>query len=194
VTHLRESLAIFQEIGATRRIPRTLVTLAGVALQVGRGASGAQQGARLLGAAQAIHDRLGWPMAGAARRQYERQVAALGAALGDQAFAAAWAVGQELTLDQAVAEADRIAAAVQTRAESGQTIAPPSVAAYPAGLTEREAEVLRLVARGLTGARVAERLVISPVTVNTHLRNIYSKLGVNSRTAAARFAIENGLV
>src|SRR5262249_55141830 len=65
---------------------------------------------------------------------------------------------------------------------------------HPAGLTEREVEVLRLVAGGLTSARVAERLVISPVTVSTHLRNIYGKLGVNTRGAAVRFAVEQGLV
>jgi DNA-binding NarL/FixJ family response regulator len=59
---------------------------------------------------------------------------------------------------------------------------------------KREVEVLRLVARGLTSAQVAAQLVISPVTVNTHLRNIYGKLEVNSRTAAAKFAIEHGLV
>jgi DNA-binding CsgD family transcriptional regulator len=50
------------------------------------------------------------------------------------------------------------------------------------------------VTQGLTSAQVADRLVISPLTVNTHLRNIYGKIGVNSRTGAARFAIENGLV
>jgi DNA-binding CsgD family transcriptional regulator len=53
--------------------------------------------------------------------------------------------------------------------------------------------VRRLVARGLTSGEVAKQLVVSAHTVNTHLRNIYGKIGVNSRTAAARWAIENGL-
>ena len=89
-------------------------------------------------------------------------------------------------------------------AELGAAVAPAGAAipapaespreSYPAGLTEREVEVLRLVAQGLTSARVAERLVISTVTVSTHLRNIYGKLGVNSRGAAIRFAVERGLV
>jgi DNA-binding NarL/FixJ family response regulator len=61
-------------------------------------------------------------------------------------------------------------------------------------LTRRELDVLRLVAQGLTDARVAERLVISPRTVHGHLRSIYGKLGVNSRTAAARYAIDNDLL
>lgn len=64
----------------------------------------------------------------------------------------------------------------------------------PARLTERELEVLRFVAHGMTSAKVAEKLVISPVTVSAHLRSIYSKLGVNSRTAATRFAMEHGII
>ena len=62
------------------------------------------------------------------------------------------------------------------------------------GLTTREVEVLRLVAQGLTDAQVAEHLVISPRTVNWHLTSIYSKLGVSSRAAATRYAIDHKLV
>jgi DNA-binding NarL/FixJ family response regulator len=53
--------------------------------------------------------------------------------------------------------------------------------------------VLRLVARGLTDAPVAEELVISPRTVSKHLQSIYGKLQVNSRSAATRFALEHGI-
>ena len=61
-------------------------------------------------------------------------------------------------------------------------------------LTEREAEVLRLVAHGLTNEQVAEQLFISPRTVNSHLTSIYAKIGVSSRSGATRYAIENKLV
>jgi predicted ATPase/DNA-binding CsgD family transcriptional regulator len=61
------------------------------------------------------------------------------------------------------------------------------------GLTPRELDVLRLVARGLTDAQVAEKLFISIRTVNAHLRSIYGKTGVNSRSGATRFAIDRGL-
>jgi DNA-binding CsgD family transcriptional regulator len=54
--------------------------------------------------------------------------------------------------------------------------------------------VLGLVAEGLTSARVAERLFLSPRTVNTHLTSIYRKLGVGSRSAAVRIAVERNLV
>ena len=69
-----------------------------------------------------------------------------------------------------------------------------SAPAYPSGLTMREVEVLRLVASGLTNAQIADELVISTRTVNAHLRSIYNKLDVSSRTAATRFAIDHHLL
>ena len=68
--------------------------------------------------------------------------------------------------------------------------APMASVGSSAGLSAREVEVLRLVAQGLTDAQVAEQLVISPRTVNWHLSAIYSKLGVSSRAAATRYALE----
>jgi DNA-binding NarL/FixJ family response regulator len=65
---------------------------------------------------------------------------------------------------------------------------------YPAGLTSREVDVLKLVAVGLSDAETAERLFLSVRTVNAHLRSIYRKLGIRSRAAAGRFAEENGLL
>ncbi len=74
---------------------------------------------------------------------------------------------------------------------SGESAAP---AAFPEPLTPREQEVLEFLVQGLTDPQIAEALVISPRTVHAHLRNIYGKLGVNSRTAATRLALEHGLV
>jgi DNA-binding CsgD family transcriptional regulator len=65
--------------------------------------------------------------------------------------------------------------------------------AYPAGLSVREVEVLRLVAQGMTDRQVAEQLFLSPRTINQHLRSIYNKLGVSSRAAASTFAVQHGL-
>ena len=65
---------------------------------------------------------------------------------------------------------------------------------YPGGLSEREVEVLRLVAEGLTNKQIADALIISPHTVKMHLRSIFGKLDVTSRAAATRFAIEHHLV
>jgi DNA-binding NarL/FixJ family response regulator len=65
---------------------------------------------------------------------------------------------------------------------------------YPARLTAREVEVLGLVAQGMTNARIAKELYVSPRTVNAHLNTVYHKLGVDSRAAAVRFAVEHGLL
>ena len=70
----------------------------------------------------------------------------------------------------------------------------PKALTYPNGLTAREVEVLRLVAQGLTDAQVADQLVISPHTVNSHLKAIYGKIGVSSRSAATRYAVEQHLM
>jgi DNA-binding CsgD family transcriptional regulator len=66
-------------------------------------------------------------------------------------------------------------------------------APYPDGLTAREVQVLRLVATGLTDIQVADQLIISPRTVHAHLTSIYTKLGVTSRSAATRYAVEQHL-
>ena len=65
--------------------------------------------------------------------------------------------------------------------------------ALPAGLTAREAEVLRLVADGRTNRDIAVELVISEHTVARHLQNIFAKIDVSSRSAATAFAFEHGL-
>lgn len=64
----------------------------------------------------------------------------------------------------------------------------------PAGLSEREVEVLRLLVHGRTNAQIAAGLHLSPKTVGHHVQHIYDKAGVTSRAAAALFAMENGLV
>ena len=64
----------------------------------------------------------------------------------------------------------------------------------PAGLTAREVEVLRLLARGLANKEIARRLVISPKTVGNHVEHIYTKIGSSSRAAASLFAMQQGLL
>jgi DNA-binding CsgD family transcriptional regulator len=78
-------------------------------------------------------------------------------------------------------------------AAAGRRIAP-APRTWPAGLTDREVEVLRLVARGKTNRQVAQLLVVSPKTVGRHVENLYRKLGVSSRAAAAVFAMEHHLL
>lgn len=65
---------------------------------------------------------------------------------------------------------------------------------FPAGLTDREVQVLALVAEGCTNAQIAERLVIARRTAEQHVQNIYLKIGVSSRAPAALFAMEHDLL
>jgi DNA-binding NarL/FixJ family response regulator len=93
----------------------------------------------------------------------------------------------------------QLAAALRTFEEVGATPAARETSALltpstPGGLTEREIEVLRLVAAGRTNPQIAETLVLSEKTVARHLSNIFTKLEVSSRTAAAAFAFEQRLV
>ena len=158
----------------------------------GLGAVGAVQGqpawaARLWGAAETLRQHIGAPLPPVYRTDYEQAVTAACSALGEKAFAAAWSEGRTMTPEQALAA-------------QGQPILPTPTpptrpaATYPAGLTVREVEVLRLVAQGLTDAQIAEQLVISPRTVNNHLTSIYGKIQVSSRSAATRYAIEHHLL
>jgi HD-GYP domain-containing protein (c-di-GMP phosphodiesterase class II)/DNA-binding CsgD family transcriptional regulator len=76
---------------------------------------------------------------------------------------------------------------------AGQRV-PKRTTAWPGGLSDREVEVLRLVARGISDKEIGRRLVISPVTVHHHVRHIYDKIGVSSRAGAALFAMQHDLV
>jgi predicted ATPase/DNA-binding CsgD family transcriptional regulator len=131
---------------------------------------------------------------------YERMVAVVCSQLGEPAFEEARAKGRTMTPAQALASPEAFVPQTTPRLSPAQTVprsspaAPAGQPSYPSGLTAREVEVLRLVAQGLTDAQVAKQLVISPRTVNFHLTSIYSKLGVSSRAAATRSAIEHHLV
>jgi HD-GYP domain-containing protein (c-di-GMP phosphodiesterase class II) len=85
-------------------------------------------------------------------------------------------------------DADAVTAVVEAAG-----YAPPRLE-RPAGLTQREAEVVGLLARGLQTKQVARALGISPKTADRHIQNAYRKIGVSSRAAATVFAMEHGLV
>jgi DNA-binding NarL/FixJ family response regulator len=63
----------------------------------------------------------------------------------------------------------------------------------PDGLTPREAEVLALIARGLTNTEIAESLVVSPATVKSHVNHLFAKIDARDRAQAVRYAYERGL-
>ncbi len=149
--------------------------------------------AYLWGAAEALREAIGAPLPLVERAPYDRAVEALRTQLGEQAFAAAWAEGRTLSLEQALTTPGREALPASTQEEESFSPAPVSPPPNPDGLTAREVEVLRLLARGLSNAQIAEELIVSQLTIKAHLRSIYSKLEVTSRSAATRYALEHSL-
>lgn len=143
--------------------------------------------ARLFGAAEAVHGGTGLSTDLPERTIYERALARLETALGSAAFERARHQGRHLAWNEVTAEMRAVCSAVHGAS-------PPRPVSAPGGLSVRELEVLRLVADGLTDAEVADRLSISPRTVGQHLRSVYNKLGVPSRAAATRYAVEHRLV
>ena len=159
------------------------------ALEVGQGKPG--QAARLWGAAEALREAIGAPRHPVYRASYEHALAHARTALDEQAFRAAWAEGRSTTPEQIFT--------IQELDTPGVSPISPSSATQPAVpaqalLTKREREVLRLLTEGLTNPQIAERLVVSVPTVSTHVASIFNKLGVTSRAAATRYALEHHLV
>jgi DNA-binding CsgD family transcriptional regulator len=150
---------------------------------------------RLWGAAEALRESMGTPLPPVYCADYERSVAVTRVQLGEKAFAAAWAEGRTMTPEQALAAKGPVAMPMPV--PTTHVASPPaekSAPSYSDGLTAREVEVLRLVAQGLSNAEIAEHLVISLLTVKAHMRSLYNKLSISSRSAATRYAIEHHLM
>jgi DNA-binding CsgD family transcriptional regulator len=194
-----QSLTLAREAGYQHPITLSLFALAAIAAVAGQ----PQRAARLFAAAQTLLTILGASLEPADRAESERNLATIRTRLDEKALAAAWAEGQAMTLDQAVAYALNPLPVPEPTSPKPEPPPPaePAPAAPPlapipalAELTTRELELLRLVALGLTNAEIAEKLIISQRTVNSHLTSIYSKLGLTSRSAVMRFAMEHKLV
>ena len=126
--------------------------------------------ARLFGAAQAARDATGYGWSVAER---DADLGALRTSMEPAAFQLVWDEGRTLTLADAVAYARR---------RRGERRRP---AIGWAALTPAETQVVRLVKQGLTNPEIAERLFISPRTVQAHLTHVFAKLGISSRSALA---------
>jgi non-specific serine/threonine protein kinase len=177
----RQAFNLFTEAGDLGSVPRVLEGLAGAAL-LGQ----PDQAARLLGAAAAVRGEDGWPRDQLEVPAYEQTLAMTRTALGEQAFDAAWDAGRQLSGEEVRAEIDALVA----------TFASPPSAIPPEtqhGLSPRELEVLRLLVEGRSNRGIGDTLSLSERTVENHVMHILSKLGVESRTAAATYAVRHGL-
>jgi predicted ATPase/DNA-binding CsgD family transcriptional regulator len=141
--------------------------------------------ARLLGAARRNSYRFNLPE----RKTYERAEAAGRDALGDVEFDRNLAIGRRMATTDLNDEIDRLISGTASPAQES-----PAATSALRGLTDREMDVLRLLAEGLTNHEIADALFVSLRTAATHVDHILTKLAVRSRTAAVAYAIRNGLV
>ncbi len=147
-----------------------------------------------LSAAQRLRETIGTPLPSLLQALHEVTLASVRTHLGEQAVARAWEEGRTMTAEQALTTQGHVTLLEPLPPAPAPTLPIKPAATHPDGLTTREVEVLRLLAQGLTSAQMAELLGIGVVTVNFHVRSIYSKLGVSSRAAATRYALEHRLV
>ncbi len=181
----QQSLALALELGDKFLIPFNLEGLAGVVAAQGELIWAAQ----LWGAAEALREETGVvSQLPVDRVGYGQAVATARVQLGEQTFTAAWAAGRRMTPRQVPTVPPQAPPSESTL----NALHPPLLTA-PNDLTAREMEVLRLLAKGLSNAQIAKELVVSLLTVKAHLRSIYSKLGVTTRSAATRYAFEHHL-
>ncbi|HLC28411.1 MAG TPA: AAA family ATPase [Dehalococcoidia bacterium] len=116
-----------------------------------------------------------------AKRDHERAA---------QFLARGGALFGELSMEPFLRRAAQLADTLEVRVPEARR----THAAYPAGLSEREVEVLRVLSQGRTNQQIADEFVLSPKTVARHMSNIFNKIGVENRAAATAFAFEHRLV
>jgi predicted ATPase/DNA-binding CsgD family transcriptional regulator len=183
-SYYEESLTLCKELGERLTASDGLEGLACVYAAE----EASEQAARLFGAALALREAIGFQNTLEEDAWREPYLATARSLLGEGSWEATLAQGRAMSMDEAIEYA------LSTGEPSAIGPEQRSTSELPAGLTSREVEVLALVATGMTNAQVAERLYLSPRTVQRHLNSVYHKIGVGSRTAATRFALEHGLL
>jgi predicted ATPase/DNA-binding CsgD family transcriptional regulator len=187
---IAEALSLAYNLGATGIV----IEIVQSAAELAAAEANHQWAVTLFATVEALRRHYGAAMA---IDEYPRVVNAVKAAhdaLGRERFAQTWAAGQQHTVEAAV---DLVRRSLHQSAPAlpEPAPAPPASAEHSLdALTQREREVLTLLAAGLTNKEIAEKLVLSVNTIQTHLKAIFGKLDVTSRAGATRAAFERGLV
>jgi DNA-binding NarL/FixJ family response regulator len=148
---------------------------------------------RLIGAAERLRQELAAPRPPGDQPAVDSTLALARKTLGSDAVERALDEGRRTQTDAIVQESLDLAATV-SGSSGGERLVPATSRSETAyGLTAREQDVLRLLVEGLSNPEIAARLFISHKTVRNHVTNIFTKLGVESRTAAATLAVRQGI-
>jgi DNA-binding CsgD family transcriptional regulator len=172
-----EALRAFYDAGDPGGVADVLESLAALVREL----QNEEQAVRLLGAADAIRADVGCVRFPVRQPRYEADLCALREALSEEAFASAWSAGASLSLDDAVAYAERGRGERKRPLRGWDSLSPA------------ELRVVQLVAEGLTNPQIGERLFISPRTVQAHLSHVFAKLAVSSRAELAAQAARRDL-
>jgi predicted ATPase/DNA-binding CsgD family transcriptional regulator/tetratricopeptide (TPR) repeat protein len=151
-----------------------------------------QRAARLLGAADAIRQRYHASRPAFRQQAHQDIIRQLRNKLDEKHFKSSWAYGHQMAFINMLTAIELEDPAVPHSDPTGSHLYRPGVKHQV--LTLREQDVMQLLTSGLTDGEIGLKLSISPRTVNAHLRSIYAKLEVNTRTAAVAIALKQGLV
>jgi ATP/maltotriose-dependent transcriptional regulator MalT len=187
----REGLVLWQGVRGRVVLPHLLETAALIAVATGD----TVRGLKVAGGAAALRDETDTPRAPIWARELDGWFDRARVAVGPEASSSAWRAGFALDIEGAVAEAFAAVGATGKAVHPASSIKTSAAReALPSGLTQRETEVLRMVAAGNTNKEIARQLVLSVATVERHLANIYGKIGARGRAEATMFAITRGLL
>jgi ATP/maltotriose-dependent transcriptional regulator MalT len=186
---VRESLALSQILDSRHMQSAALETLA----QIAAGQQQFEQAVRWWGTAEGLRHRLNMALPTPDRSTRMQSMDAARRRLGDAVFETCWATGYAAastnTVDALLGGGEQVSRLAHSTGTSHALVATPSV-----NLSRREQEILRLLVEGHSNQEIGAALFISAHTAAKHVANILGKLGVESRTAAATYALRHGLV
>lgn len=172
-----EALRVWQRLGNLVDIAECFEGLAAVVVD-----AEPRRAVQLLGAAEALRERSGAPVAAVDQRRYEELVERARDHLKRDLFTAVWREGHGLSMERVIELARR---------EVSPHVAPSDGANK---LSPRELEIARLIARGQSNREIAERLIVTVKTVETHVQHMFYKLEVKNRAEIAVWAARHGLI
>jgi DNA-binding CsgD family transcriptional regulator len=185
--HFSEGLRLLDDIGSrSKDIADCLESFAALAAAQ----SMPEAALQLAGAAAALREAIGARQFPLRRDLLQSWLSVMRHRVAEDVYARNWAAGRKLTIQEAIA----LALALEPSRSADSPTSAPQRGAGRAGLTARDLEVLRQVARGQSNKEIAAELVLSVRTIERHITNLYAKIDARGKADATAYAIRHGLV